>query len=289
LDNFNYISEFKINIEDITVEILCDNPPDEISKAYRTTTINKITPLHNHMYYEIFHLPVGNAVLNFENDSVTLNKNSIVIVPPMVFHAENCISADAESEAIDFIFMSNNLKSSFPLYGRLAKALKSPFSVFEGERIADITHKLHYSVESGNYSQTSILFHQLILLIIELSGQTKARFERNSTDTNMKRLYKIQQYISRNITEDIRVEEIANSLFLSTRQINRIIKMHFGCSFKEYVVILRMNLASQLLRTTDSSITEIYQKIGYNSAQAFYRAFQNRFSCTPAQYREKHK
>ena len=287
MDNFNYISEFKINIEDITVEILCDNPPDEISKAYKKEIPKKLNPLHTHMYYEIFHLPVGNAVLNFENDSVTLNKNSIVIVPPMVFHAENCISADAESEAIDFIFMSNNLKSSFPLYDRLAKALKSPFSVFEGEKIADITHKLHYSVESGNYSQISILFHQLILLIIELSGQTKNDSVGISTDTNMKRLYKIQQYISRNFDKDIQIETIASSVFLSTRQINRIFKMHFGCSFKEYLVILRMNAAAELLRSTDYSITEIYQKIGYNSAQAFYRAFQNRFSCTPAEYREK--
>ncbi|MBQ4528198.1 MAG: helix-turn-helix domain-containing protein [Clostridia bacterium] len=289
MDNFNYISEFKINIEDITVEILCDNPPDEISKAYRKNAMKKTIPLHNHIYYEIFHLTEGSASLNFENTSVTLSKNSIVLVPPMEFHAIKPLAVDVKSEAIDFIFMSNKLKSSFPLYNKLAKALTSPFSVFEGEKIVDITQKLHYNIESGNYSQISILFHQLILLIIELSGQTKNDSVRNSTDTNMKRLYKIQQYISRNITEDIRIETIANSVFLSTRQINRIFKMYFGCSFKEYLVISRMNAAAELLRSTDYSITEIYQKVGYNSAQAFYRAFQNRFSCTPTEYREKYK
>lgn len=47
----------------------------------------------------------------------------------------------------------------------------------------------------------------------------------------------------------------------------------------------RMCLATQLLRTTDLTLDEIAERVGYDSASAFGKAFQRQLETTPGRYR----
>ena len=51
----------------------------------------------------------------------------------------------------------------------------------------------------------------------------------------------------------------------------------------------RLNLASGLLRTTESGITEIATRVGYSSEEAFSRAFKRWLGKSPAHWRESNE
>ena len=53
-----------------------------------------------------------------------------------------------------------------------------------------------------------------------------------------------------------------------------------------YLAQWRLQLASDLLRSTDDSLAEIADRIGYESEAAFSRAFKRRFAASPAIWRK---
>jgi AraC-like DNA-binding protein len=54
-----------------------------------------------------------------------------------------------------------------------------------------------------------------------------------------------------------------------------------------YLTRWRMQLAAQLLQTTDKTILQLASEVGYESEAAFNRAFKREFGTPPAQYRRK--
>ena len=68
---------------------------------------------------------------------------------------------------------------------------------------------------------------------------------------------------------------------------NRLLKSQTGMTYTEYLQMLRLEKAEQLLTDTDNTIEQIAEEVGYRNKGYFYRIFVERRGCTPAQYREK--
>ncbi len=60
-----------------------------------------------------------------------------------------------------------------------------------------------------------------------------------------------------------------------------------GIGFKEYVSKRRIEQAQYLLRTTDMSIKEISEKIGFSNSDYLTRIFKANLGVTPSVYREE--
>ena len=283
--NLNFISEFHLNIEDVTVTILCDNPPDGGINNEGGTA-----PIHAHAFFELFNVRKGSLEVHFEAESITISENSMIIIPPLVNHV--CIkSPDADIDAIDFSFISNKLRSDYPLYEKMTSLFKEPyFLICNCDELVNLTGRLHICIEAGDFAYMSMYFHELLLHIFNTYNENKHDISKAfTTDSNFKRLYKIQQLVSRGFSQEITLEDIAESLYLSPRQVTRIIKQRFNCTFKEYLTKTRMDVASHLLITTNAPVSHIFSSVGYNSLQSFYEAFKKYFGCTPVEYREKNQ
>ena len=59
--------------------------------------------------------------------------------------------------------------------------------------------------------------------------------------------------------------------------------------FDEYLNILRLYAAQNLLTETDDSVTQIAYQTGFQSQQTFNRAFRKEFGTTPRNYRRQKK
>ena len=53
-----------------------------------------------------------------------------------------------------------------------------------------------------------------------------------------------------------------------------------------YLIKLRMERAAELLTTTDLSMKEIGNEVGYHEHSHFCRAFREMYSVTPSDYRQ---
>ena len=58
-------------------------------------------------------------------------------------------------------------------------------------------------------------------------------------------------------------------------------------SYSAYVQHIRLEHAEKLLLSTDKSITEIAEMIGYHNKGFFYRIFKEKYGVTPKEYREE--
>lgn len=289
MHNFTYLTEFHINIEDVAVTVICDNPPEystELRRPRNNPYPNQ-APTHKHVYYELFNIKEGSLEMHFENHHIIVPTDSLLLVAPMVNHVCS-FSSSFRQEAIDFSFENNKLESDYSLYQRLTDLFNQPYLLFLNvPEIVSLISRLLNCIESGNLALISLYFHEFFIALLNSKPAANQQSAVPLRDSNYKRLYKIQQLINRNYMNDLQLEDVAESLFLSTRQTNRIIRQYYNCTFKEYLTRTRMNVAAQLLRSTDTPVSEIYALVGYHSQQAFYTAFQNYFHCTPTQHRKE--
>ena len=96
----------------------------------------------------------------------------------------------------------------------------------------------------------------------------------------------IDNYFEKHLTTESSIEQMAEELHLSPRQISRILKTSYGVNFREKLRRTRMDRAGWLLRTTDLSVSEISQQVGYDSETSFFKAFKTHYGTTPLVYRK---
>jgi transcriptional regulator GlxA family with amidase domain len=83
------------------------------------------------------------------------------------------------------------------------------------------------------------------------------------------------------------VGELAREIHLSRSRLQRLFKEEMGVLIGDYLVEQRLQKAARLLRVSSLSIKEIAVAVGYEHHSSFTRAFENRFSQAPKQYREQ--
>ncbi len=95
----------------------------------------------------------------------------------------------------------------------------------------------------------------------------------------------MREIVERCNEHDMTLESIASSLFISKSHLSRIFKTVTGESFVDYVRNLRINMALELLRTTNLTNEEIVRRCGLKDVPSFYKLFKMAVGQTPYQYR----
>lgn len=83
------------------------------------------------------------------------------------------------------------------------------------------------------------------------------------------------------------LSSLAESLGLSIRQLQRLMKSHYGITFCQMQLNAKLIAASQLLMTTKMSITEIAENAGFSSLDYFGYCFKQKYKETPRSYRKR--
>ncbi len=87
----------------------------------------------------------------------------------------------------------------------------------------------------------------------------------------------------------LNLSDIAAESGLSPSSLSRMITACTGCTFTELLQTARFSRAAVLLRDTTLSVADIAAGIGYENTAFFYRKFAERYGCTPAEYRRRHR
>jgi transcriptional regulator GlxA family with amidase domain len=65
-------------------------------------------------------------------------------------------------------------------------------------------------------------------------------------------------------------------------------RSHLGRSPIRYLAEWRMHVAAEILATTDTSVATIARRVGYDSEEAFSRAFKRARGLSPSHWRASH-
>lgn len=101
----------------------------------------------------------------------------------------------------------------------------------------------------------------------------------------MNRFHKVFEYVDAHCDEELSVDTLASVSGLSKFHFQRQFAGCFGISMHRYVQLVRFHRASFRLAFRESSILEIALDSGYESHQAFTRAFKGAFGQAPSKFR----
>ncbi|TCT18254.1 AraC family transcriptional regulator [Melghiribacillus thermohalophilus] len=101
-----------------------------------------------------------------------------------------------------------------------------------------------------------------------------------------KRISSAIDFMETNIHEEISLESISRHVGLSPFHFHRIFHSILGETITEYVKKRRLSLAARDLFITNKRIIDIAFDYGYESQEAFTRAFKKMFGVTPGAFRK---
>jgi two-component system response regulator YesN len=98
-----------------------------------------------------------------------------------------------------------------------------------------------------------------------------------------------KQFIERNFDKKVTLDDVAGQLCLSPKYFSRIFKEIAGQGFNEYRLSIKITQASELLKNSDYTVTEIADRLGYQNLESFIRMFEKIMKLSPTRYRLKNQ
>lgn len=100
-------------------------------------------------------------------------------------------------------------------------------------------------------------------------------------------IQKAINYIEEHLHESITMEQIAQEVNTSVFHFQRTFSILTDMSIADYIRRRRLTLAAQELINTDSKVIDIAYKYGYDSPEAFTKAFRKQHNVTPSEVRKQ--
>lgn len=116
--------------------------------------------------------------------------------------------------------------------------------------------------------------------LLNIPEKTKSNYKSTIID-------KAKEYIDLHYKEDISLENIADHVFLNKIYFCRFFKQTTGENFNDYLTMIRMNKAMEVLKDPSIKIYEVCEHVGYKTPRYFYKLFKNHTGYTPSEYRAK--
>jgi two-component system response regulator YesN len=105
-------------------------------------------------------------------------------------------------------------------------------------------------------------------------------FNRSNTHVS-----KALDFITRNYTKPLALDDIASEVGLSSYRLAHVIKAHTGKTILQIITHARIQTAQHLLEHSEKSCTEIAYEVGFNDQSYFIKHFKRLTGITPARYR----
>ncbi len=97
----------------------------------------------------------------------------------------------------------------------------------------------------------------------------------------------ITRYLQEHVSEEISLSILSEQFHLNAQYISQLFKNEIGVGFLAYLTNIRMEKAKKLLLSTDSSISDIAEQVGYGDYRVFSKVFKKIEGMTPTQYKRE--
>ena len=128
---------------------------------------------------------------------------------------------------------------------------------------------------------------ELVVYLKRSGGQQQFSEPLQFQTSAANRFSQLAGWIIEHLDQDLSIESLSRRVFMSPRHFGRVFKQSFGRTPAVYAEDLRLSEARHRLTEGNATIAHIAESLGYQSDDAFRRAFERRFRLSPATYRAR--
>ncbi|WP_264454232.1 AraC family transcriptional regulator [Paenibacillus polymyxa] len=187
--------------------------------------------------------------------------------------------ADSAMEKNYVLPYTNSLLLSFVIRG------DAEWQIQILQMLWDMKQKFDMKKKWGWEYEVSIKTAQLWLVLISnisLSSEEAPKYMK----LQQERLQLMLSFIHQNYSDNITLQEIAAIAHLSISECTRSFKRTIHMTPYDYLIKYRIKKSSELLISTDSTITEIAHRVGFNHVNHFIQSFKKHHKKTPKEFRK---
>ena len=261
------------------------DPKFPVYSSLQSNQYQLVSP-HFHEDTELLAVLSGSITLSIGVDRHILQQGDIAILPPTVIHSATSKTKHAAIRGLVFNLKELQLPNVFDELrfmspnGVILKSTNQETRLVESEFFNTV--RIYESESDGRLLKLYGAIMSLLGVLCNLKILTA------KVDKKQSRIDPALQYIKENYMHGISVCDIARTVNLCNDRFIRIFKEITAKPPIDYLIDFRLTEAMKLLVSSEMSVSEIGEAVGFSTAGYFCRTFKARIGQTPSQYRFKH-
>lgn len=233
----------------------------------------------------------GESVIGVGNKRYTLKKGGLLTIPQFRRHEIRCGEGAGLSilhipPAVLRIMDSGESTLSVHCYVRSDHAGTQERYHQLRVKYAHIFELLFGGTPQGELLAVSYVSQLMSMLTSQFLVRSSAQREKHDASA-FARCDRIMRFIHEHWQEEISIETIAKSEYISAGYLSRFFRDNMGMTFTEYLTDLRLQHAVCELERSPETVTQIALSNGFRNVNSFIHYFKLRYGMTPGQFRER--
>ena len=238
-----------------------------------------VSTQHYHPHFEIYYMREGSCRYFIDDRSFEVEAGDVIFIPCGIIHRTNYTTASHSRLLINFTeeYIPENLRDKLSNIRYLYRSREV------ARNIEDIFHKIEQEyAHPDEYTRTLLKCHttEMLYLMVRHPGALE------EATTGNELIDAIVKYIKKNYMSDIKLSTVAKMKSVSPEHLSRTFKACTGLGFNEYVTLLRLRRAEELIKCEpDKTISEIAYECGFNDGNYFSYKFKKMYGISPIKAR----
>ncbi|RXZ78292.1 AraC family transcriptional regulator [Paenibacillaceae bacterium] len=261
----------------------------------------KIIRFHKHSEFEFHFIPRGEGSVILGDERFKLREGMFYLTGPGVLHQQEADARVAMDELclhIDIEEQDNpgpvSEESEWEV--READNCVKALRTFPAVTFQDAHHAMPWFLtayrtllegQPGFYTTIKQAIIQILLRSVRVNGSNTPGLKLPAHNVSDHRYRMAVHYIQDNYASPITLQEVAERLQISSRQLQRIFKEQKAGSFSTYVENYRLAKICEALLGEYQSIEQIAAEHGFSGSNYLYYVFKKKIGMTPSQYKQQ--
>ncbi|MCQ4086229.1 AraC family transcriptional regulator [Saccharibacillus sp. JS10] len=258
----------------------------------------RVIGFHNHSTYEFHFIPRGAGRVILGEQPYSLSEGMLYLTGPGVMHYQEADSQQAMEELCLHLDITSKFNpSADPWDAAEAEECIQKLKALPTRPTADTQGAMpcfldaYQACESkriGYYTDIRMQVISILLKTIQAYDSGDMTTQAPSRDMVAYRYEYAVRYIQANYASGLRLEDVAEKLDLSARQLQRIFRdINPDRPFSRILEDIRLQAVCDRLRTSRLSIEAIAELEGFSTAAYLHTVFRKRMGMPPSVYRKK--
>lgn len=246
---------------------------------------NRSSGLHGHRHFLLTFITRGSGIQTLNGKDIPFSKNDLFLLSPADFH-KNTVPV---GESFDYF----GVKFSYELLDQrlsdLCEIERFPLHIHLSDRTAGIVYNIFTQLVDESQRGKNRLAHQAYqqALVEQLFILALREIPPGATPHASPFINRTLGYLYSHFSEPVTVADAAAYVGYSPNYFNTRFREQMEIPFGEFLRQLRLTYAENLLRSSDTSVTEIALESGFSSLSHFSHCFQVKYGVSPQVYRKQ--